>query len=276
VPHLRLVEAADAELSDVKVHGPLIVPPEPNAAHAAEPDWSLGPLAAADGTIRAQIVDAALFFDADVTVPIRRGHIDFNEAIVEHVGPDSSMGVSRLGVYVDAPNGRSYLYQFSSAPVSGVEFERRGALLGAWVSDRGNLRLQAFVEGLLRQGRLGPGAGFTEEARVLFERTALSGDLQLSDGRFAAPGLEVELVGRADRRNAIRLHSKAVGRGLTVEMNSMSVRHAALNASNTRLACDELTAALVLQVWVEGTQLRFAFDVPKIKMSGLRVDRDRA
>jgi hypothetical protein len=181
------------------------------AGQSAAEAWCLGPLAAADGTIRAEIVDAHLLFDADVTVPIRRGNIDFNQATVEHVGPDSSMGVSRLGVYVDAPNGRSYVYQFSSTPVSGVEFERRGAFLGAWVANRGNLRLQDFAEGLLRQGRRGPGAGFTEEARLLFDRTALSGDVQLSDGRFAAPGVEADLVGRADGRNTIRT-ARGVGR----------------------------------------------------------------
>ena len=294
VPRLRFLEASDAEFSGVKVHGPLIFSREPKehlhashvqggpprtgdtAAAEAVEAWCLGPLAAADGTIRAEIVDAHLLFDADVTVSIRRGKVDFNEATVEHVGPDSRMGVSRLGLYVDAPNGRSYVYQFSATPVGGVEFEQRSAMLGAWVANRGNLRLQAFAEGLLSQARGGPGVGFTEEARLLFERTALSGDVQLSDGRFSAPGVEAELVGRADGRNAIRLHSKAVGCGLTVEIPSLSVRHAVLNAGNTRLACDELTGALVLRVLLKGTQLRFEFDVPKIKMSGLRVHPDSA
>ena len=117
-----------------------------------------------------------------MTVPIRDGQIDFNETTVEHVGPDSRMGVSRLGLYVDAPNGRSYVYQFSSVPVAGVEFEQRGPLLGAWVTDRGKLRLQAFGEGLLLQGSGGHGVGFTEQARVMFDRTAVSGDVRLSDG----------------------------------------------------------------------------------------------
>jgi hypothetical protein len=288
-PRLRVLQAADAELSGVKIQGPLIFSPEPNgpvhprrvqggrapggdtAAGAAADAWCLGPLAAAEGTIRAEIVDAHLLFDADVTVPIRRGEIDFNEATVEHVGPDSSMGVSRLGLYVDAPNGRSYVYQFPATPISGVEFEQRSAFLGAWVAKRGNLRLQAFAEGLLRQALRAPGTGFTEEARVLFERTAVSGDVQLSDGRFMAAGLEADLVGRANGRNAIRVHSKAVGRGLTVEMPSLSVRNAVLNASDTRLACDELEGALVLRVLSKGAQLQLELDVPRIKISGLHV-----
>ena len=208
-PRLTSLEAAGAELAGVKVHGPLIFSPQLKetlhalhvaagaprigdtaAAQAAGSAWCLGPLAAADGRIRAEIVDAHLMFDADVTVPIGGGAIDFNEVTVEHVGPDSSMGVSRLGVYVDAPNGRSYVYQFASTPIGGVEFERRGGPLGAWVSNRGNLRLKPFVEGLLRQARSERGAGVTEEARQMLERTALSGDVELSDGRFAVPGIE--------------------------------------------------------------------------------------
>ena len=290
-PRLRFVEAADAELSGVKVRGPLNFSRQPEEhAHTthvkgsppatgdtpAAATWCLGPLAAADGIIRAEIVDAALLFDADVTVPIRRGTVDFNEVTVEHVGPDSSMGVSRLGLYVDAPNGRSYVYQFATVPIGGVEFEQRSAWLGAWVSNRGNLRLQAFLEGMLRQAQGAPAEGFTDEARLLFERTAVSGDLQLSDGRFAAPGLKADVVGGEDGRNAIRLHSKAVGRGLTVEMTSLSVRHAALNASDTRLACDELTGALVLRLELQGTQLRFELDVPKITARRPAVKKGRA
>jgi hypothetical protein len=59
-------------------------------------------------------------------------------------------------------------------------------------------------------------------------------------------------------------------------MPSLSVRNAVLNASDTRLACDELNGALVLRVLLKGAQLRFEFDVPKIRISGLRAHPDRA
>jgi hypothetical protein len=261
----RLVslEAASAELSGVKVEGPLVSSPQ------ATGDWSLAPLAAADGTIRAEIVDAHLLFDADVTVPIRHGEVDFDDATVEHVGPDSRMGVSRLGLYVDAANGRSYLYQFPSTPVSGVQYERRGAMLGPWVSDRGSLRLQEFVEGLLRQGPGGHGPGFTEQARLLLDRTALAGDVQLSDGKFAAPGVQADLVGRAEGRNAVRVHSEAVGGGITVEIASLSVRHARLEWGDVKLVCEQVWAALTLRLFVEGGQLRFAAHLADITVSGV-------
>ena len=272
-PHLHRAQAASAELSGVEVQSPVLLPPPATAAGkpAASGPWTLGPLAAADGTIRAEIVDAHLLFDADVTVPIRQGRIDFGEASVAHVGPDSRMGVSRLGVYIDAPNGRSYLYQFSCMPMAGVEYERRGALLGPWVTDRGRLQLQAFAEALLRQPAKGLGMGITDQARQLFDRTALSGELQPGDGRFAAPGMQLDLAGRAEGRNAIRLHSEAVGRGISAEIASLSARDALLQAGGLQLSCDAITGALTLRAFVEGGQLRFAFTLANLKIAGLQL-----
>jgi hypothetical protein len=289
-PRLGALEAANAEVSGVKVHGPLTLPGPPRealrasqvmvaapasgatpAGQAAGGPWFLGPLAAAEGSLRAKIVDAHLMFDADVTVPLHQGEVDFNDATVEHVGPDSRMGVSRLGVYVDAPNGRSYLYQFPSAPVGGVEYERRGALLGPMVSDRGKLQLQAFAEGLLRQLRAGLGFGITEQARQLFDRTALAGEVQAGDGKFSAPGLQAEFVGRAEGRNRVRLHSEAVGRGLTLEMPSLSLRQAVLGARGLELACGDVTGALLLRLVAERAQLRFDFELATMNIAGLRL-----
>ena len=232
---------------------------------------SLEPLAGAAGAIRAEIVDAHLGFDADVTVPIRQGWIRFNDATVEHVGPDSRMGVSQQGIYVDAPNGRSYLYQFAPEPAAGVEYEQRGALLGTMVSDRGSLQLQPFVQALLAQLKGGRGLGVTEQARMLFDRTAIQGEVRLGDGPIAAPGVQGQLAGRAAGHNTVRLHSDAVGRGLTAEIDALSVRDALLDAGGTQLRCDEITGAFTLRLFVEGAQLRVAFDIASVKLSGLRV-----
>ena len=285
-PHLSALKAAEAELSGVKLQGPLTVPPQIRAAWqalraantAATPTgtaaqaWCLGPLDKADGTIRGEITDAHLLFDADVTVPIRQGQIDFNDATVEHVGPDSRMGVSRLGLYVDAPNGRSYLYQLASAPLAGVEFERRGALLSPWVSERGKLHLKTFAEAMLRQSVGGPGQGLTEQARLLLGRTALSGEVQLGDGLFAVPGMHVRLDESAEGRNAVGMRSDALGQGLTVEMDSLSAGQAVANWRGAQLACDKLTARLRLQLVVEGQQLRFVLQIENCKLTGARVD----
>ncbi|MDM0002253.1 hypothetical protein QTI24_26865 [Variovorax sp. J22P240] len=289
--HLSSVEAIEAELSGVKLSGPLVMPVEVQkvrdalpvaggvafsagraAPHAVPDVPSLGPLAQADGTIRGQITDAHLLFDAEVTVPIRQGQIDFNDATVEHVGPDSRMGVSRMGIYVDAPNGRSYVYQFPSAPLGGVEFERRGALLGPWVSERGKLRLQEFAEAMLRQSG-GASQGLTEQARLLLGRTALSGEVQLGDAPFAVPGLQAHMEGRRDGRNALVLRSEALGEGLTVEMPSMSARDAMATWASFQLGCSAITARLKLQLTVDGSRLRFALEIENCKVAAPRLQR---
>lgn len=291
---LCALEAASVELDGVKLKG-LLVPARPSGAGLNAPDaqasgtaaghpvaragassWSLAPLAAANGAIRAEIVDAHLLFDANVTVPIRAGVIDFNDATVEHVGPDSRMGISQLGVYVDAPKGRSYLFEFPSPPLAGVQYERREALLGPWVSDRGKLNLQAFGEALGLFSQDTKGAGFTEQARLLLARTALSGDVRLGDARFCAPGVQADLVGRNEGRNGVQLRSKAVGQGITVEMASLSLRHAVLKWNAMQLGCAELTGQLVVRAGLEGTQVRFAFDLENTKLSGLRFDLEQA
>lgn len=286
-PQLAGVEAREAEFSGLKLHGPLRMPPrlheawntahapaaEAPASQASADATSLTPLGTAHGTIRGQITDAHLLFDADVTVPIRGGRIDFNDATVEHLGPDSRMGVSRLGIYVDAPNGRSYVYRFASAPLAGVAFERRGALLSPWISERGKLQLQEFAESMLRRG-LGQGhEGLTEQARDLLGRTSLSGDLQLGDGGFALPGLQGRLEGRDEGRNRIGLHSEAVGRGVTVEIDSLLMRDAAAAAENAHLGCDTLRAKLKLQLVSEGAEMRFVLDLESGTGAGLRFDR---
>lgn len=282
VPRLVSVDAAKVELTAVKLQGPVTVPsssateataPTPPAADA----WRLDPLGTADGTLRAKITDAMLLLDADVTVPVRHGQIDFNDATVEHVGPDSRMGVSRLGLYVDAPDGRSYLYQFASAPLAGVEFEQRGALLSPWVSERGKLQLQVFAESMLRQGMLRQGAaaqdqGLTAQARVLLGRTALSGEVRLGDGLLAAPGVQVELQGRADGRNAVALHAKAVGQGVAAEIASLSARNAVAKLARTQLRCDQLAASAKLQLVSDGTQLRFALDMASATLTAARLE----
>jgi hypothetical protein len=266
------LELAVLDMEVAGLHGSFEMP-SLTGDDAPVPDgpWSLAPLAAANGTLRAQIVDAHLVFDANVTVPIRDGQIRFNDATVEHVGPDSHMGVSRLGIYVDAPNGRSYLFQFATTPVAGVEFERRGSMLGAWVSDRGSLRLQEFAQGMLQQGPAGKGPGFTEQARLLFARTSLSGELRLGDGKVGLPGAQAELAGRAQGHNVVRLASESVGRGLTADVDSLSLRNLVLQSGDLRLTCDEIAGALRLRMAIDGAQLRFEFDFAKIRLSRLRL-----
>lgn len=268
-PRVQRVEAESAELSAIRIQAPVQLTSGGHGAIAGA--WRLEPLADANGTIRAEIVDAHLLFDADVTVPIQAGQVDFRDATVEHVGPDSRMGVSRLGIYVDAPNGRSYLYQFASAVIAGVEYERRGTMLGPWVTSRGKLQLQPFGESLLAQRRDGQAQGFTEQSRQLFDRTAVAGEVRLGDGQLAAPGVRAELVGRAEGRNTVRIHSEAVGRGFTLAIETLSARDAALAAKGRQLHCGEMTGAVTLRMFLEEAKLCLALEVASLKVAGLQL-----
>ena len=275
VPRLDAMQAREVECEGLNLQGPINIAPQAHKAGDASqlPDkapadaWRLDPLGQAEGTVRAQIADAHLLFDADVTVPIRHGQIDFNDATVEHVGPDSRMGISRLGLYVDAPNGRSYLYQFASAPLAGVEFEHRGALLGSWVSGRGKLQLQPFAESALRQGRDNLDPGLTAQARQLMDRTGLSGEVRLGDGLLAMPGLQVHLQGAHEGANAIALHATSAGRDVTATIASLSARDAAATWKGAQLGVDALTGKLSLQLWVEGPPMRFVLGLENARLT---------
>jgi hypothetical protein len=266
------LKAERAEFSGIRLAGPLQLSPQAIGEWKAAA-WSLAPLADANGEIRARITDAQLFFDADVTVPIRQGRVDFRDASVAHVGPDSRMGAAPEGIYVDAAGGRSYLYRFAQNPMPGVQYERRAALLGPWVSDRGKLDLQPFAEALMHQGRSSPGLGFSEQTLQLLARTALSGELRLGDGRFAVPGLQGELFGRAEGNNTIRPHSAKVDRGLMLDLPNLALRNVVFGAGGMQLACDELTAALTLAFVFEGARIGYVLEIARVAIANLRLDR---
>jgi hypothetical protein len=266
-----LVRAARAVLSDVTVRlrtapqagGPLDAPEslsvgelrlegasvEPHAMppRAAGPhrSWRLDPLASLDGSLHADITDATWVFDADVTIPITRGRIDFNRATVEHVGPDSSMGLSRMGIYVDAPNGRTYLYLLSATHVPGASFERRGALLPSWTGDRGSIDIQPFVEGLISGIPLGaPATG----ARDMLARTRVRAELQLGNGVLGDDRDRVVLAGREQGKNRIELSSAPSGTGIVLRMPELSAGESHFQHFGRVVSTGALAATLSVQL----------------------------
>ena len=278
-PRWSALQIAAAELSGVKLSGrvadlpPMSATADLSTSHAPADCWCFGPLEAAEGTIHGTITDAQLLFDAKVTVPIRRGQIDFNDTAVEHIGPDSRMGVSRLGIYVDAPTGRSYLYQFASAPLVGVAFEQRDALFGPWVSERGKLWLQAFAEALVGRADMGQNQGLTEQARLLLRRTALSGQVRLGDAPFAAPGFQGRTESSADGRNTVALTSPAVGDGLGVSIADLAVRDLAAHRYGLRVLCDAISAGVQLDLIGGEPDTMFSLALQEVRMGRLRLER---
>lgn len=224
----RLAEAAVDELT--LEDGRLVLDGPPSAlplAAAARQGWRLDALGMLNGTLHGYITDAAWIVDADVRVPIAGGSVDFNRVEVAHVGPDSSMGVSHMGLYVDAPNGRQYLFLFAGSHVPGVRFERRG-LLGARVADRGALDLRAFLEGVLRHLGGAPLGRAPHQVGAQLDRTRLSGELQLGDGALGAERAHLVLDGRAEGRNTVKLAAAAVSRHLQADVPALSAAAASL------------------------------------------------
>jgi hypothetical protein len=235
IDELRLKDARLAPLA-----GPL------RGADGARQRWWLDPLGALDGTLHADIVDAAWIFDADVTVPISGGLIDFNRTTVEHIGPDSSMGVSRMGVYVDAPNGRTYLILLSATHVPGVHFERRdGGLLPSWSGDRGSVELQPLLECLLSGMHIGTFATGTGD---MVSRTRLRGEFRLGDGVIGNQRHRVVLAGRESGRNQVGLSSVPSGRGIVLRMTELSASEAHWESSGAVVETGALSATLSVQL----------------------------
>lgn len=207
--------------------------------------WRLEPLAALDGTVHADVADAAWVFDADVTLPISRGRLDFNRATVEHVGPDSSMGISRMGIYVDAPNGRHYLYLLSATQVPGATFERRATLLPFGSGDRGSIDLRPFVECLLAGLPLGSLASGTQQ---MIARTRLRAELQPGDGAIASDRDRVVLTGRERGKNRIELSSTPTGPGFVLRIPELSAAESQVERFGWVASTGALSATLSAQL----------------------------
>lgn len=238
---------------------------------AAGMSWQLDALAGLQGVLKALITDAAWVLDADVRVPIDDGRIDFNRVTVEHLGPDSSMGVSHMGVYVDAPNGRTYLYMFSGPQVPGVTFEHRGSLFGSRVTERGSLDVRAFAECLLRHTGGQPVGWAPHQTAATLDRTRLDGELQLGDGALGTAQQHLMLDGQVQRRNRIELSAAVVSRELTLRWPGLSAREARFELQGQPGRTGAVAATLSVQASGLGLQARSQAPALNVDVESLTV-----
>ncbi|HUP07008.1 MAG TPA: hypothetical protein VMU47_07645 [Caldimonas sp.] len=239
---MRELRVGEWRLEGARVEVPIIRVPRPTTAPHGK--WRMEPLGAVDGSMHAGITDAHWMFDADVTIPIGSGRIDFDRATVEHIGPDSSMGISRMGVYVDAPNGRTYLYLFSATHIPGATFERRGALFARRTGSRGALELRPFAECWLSGTTMG---ALATGIRDMLGRTRLSATLRLGDGVMGNDRHRVALGGRDQGRNRIELSSGESGEAV-LRMHDLSVIGSRLEVADYVVETGPLSATLSVQV----------------------------
>jgi hypothetical protein len=236
--------------------------------------WQLQPLAGLEGTMRAFITDAAWIVDADITVPLKGGVLDFDQVVVEHVGPNSSMGVSRGGLYVDAPNlGRRYLVLFTGADVPGARFEHRSTGFGARVSERGAIDLSSLVQGLLAGAGGAPwGKPANEQVEATLDRTRLTGELHLGDGWLGTDARHIALAGQAHGRNRISLLAEALGRRLAASVPEFSAAEAAFDLGGLKVRCGTVSAQLHVELSDLRTQPQVRMTAPQMTLRDVSVE----
>jgi len=238
---LRGLTAAELRIE----HAELL--PAPPAGAAA---LRLEPVGTVQGRLQVAIRDAAWVIDAEVTVPVVAGRIDFDRVVVEHVGPNSSMGVSREGVYVEAPNrDRIELLRFTSPAIPGVRYEQRGGFAGLRVTDRGSIDLRVFVEALLGASRDGPSWRLPDrEVQAMLDRTKLTGELQLADGALGSGNDRLVLAGRADGKNGIALDAAVLGQRLVMHWPQLAASGAAFRWLGLSGTTGEISASVDVHV----------------------------
>jgi len=240
---ISTVTIGELRVKDAKVEPHGIAP---RASPGARTAWRLEPLASLTGTLRAEVVDAAWLFDADITIPINVGAIDFNRATVEHVGPDSSLGVDRKGVYIDAPNGRIHLFLWPATIVPGVEFERSHRRLTRFrTAHRGAIQLRPLLESLLAGTPIGT---LAVRVRDLLSRTRVSGTFRLGDGVVGDERRRIVLSGRGLGRNHVELSPGSGGRGVLLRILDLLADELRMEAFGAVVCAGELSASLSMQV----------------------------
>ena len=228
--HARLMLASPPSTGSLEVQGLHAdevdlegVEVTPGAAHASLPfagGWRFDALGTLHGLLEAYIRDAAWVVDAHIRLPVAQGRVDFNTVVVAHVGPNSSMGVGRRGVYMESPGGlRTELFVFDAPQVPGASYEQRGGLGGARVTDRGRLDLPVVLEGLLSVPEPPPLAHLAgPDVGRMLDRTKLSGELRLGDGSLGTACHHLLLAGHAQGKNCMVLSAAVLGQRLVVRM----------------------------------------------------------
>jgi hypothetical protein len=189
--------------------------------------WRLEPIAGLQGSLQVSIRDALWVVDAEITLPIADGRLDFDRVVVEHFGPNSAMGIGRNSLYVDAPTRvRTDLFVFTAPAIPGVDYEQRGGF-GSRVTDRGSLNLAVFVEALLGAAEDAPvGKPAGRDVQVMLDRTKLSGELRLHDGAMGTDRQHLVLAGQSLGKNRISLSAAVLGHRLVARMPALAASRA--------------------------------------------------
>lgn len=270
-PRLLGATAAELELLGVELE-PADWPGLPEVSTLRGEQPRLDALGAMQGLLHAFVTDAVWVVDAEVRVALRDGRIDFNQVAVEHIGPDSSMGISRGGLYIDSPKlGRQYLYLFTARDIPGTHFETRQ---GRKVRDRGQLDLRAFAQGLWAQGRPAPpGKMANRHVESTLDRTRLTGELQFGDGALGSTRRHVVLTGQAEGKNRLIVSAAVLSHKLVLRMPDLAAREARFALAGLDGTSGPISADLSARVsgLGNGSPPELALSLGHLKVEDLRV-----
>lgn len=253
--------AADArswQVRDLTIGAAELTGVEASAAWAgtmgdAIDDLRLDALADLDGVLRAFVTDALWFVDAELTVPIVDGRVRIAAIDVEHIGPNSRLGVDPRGLFVQAPHGgRAYLASFGAGATPSV---------APPVTPAGELDLAALIAAVLGRRAGAPTLARADLLPALL-RTSLVGELQLGNGALGGAGRYILLAGREEQRNGIELSSPALGERLVVHMPRLLATSTEIMLAAHVLRTATLAGAIDLVI-----QPRAADRVPRVQLA---------
>jgi hypothetical protein len=259
---LRRLTAEQVQIDDAEL--------VPAAGAPALPGARLEPLGTVQGRLQVCIRDATWVIDAEITIPVVAGRIDFDRVVVEHVGPNSSMGIATQGIYVDAPNrDRTELMRFAAPSIPGVRYEQRGGFAGMRIVDRGSIDLRAFAEAMLGT----PLWRLPErDVQAMLDRTKLMGDLQLADGALGTVRDHIVLAGRAQGTNGIALTAAVLGQRLVMRWPQLSASGAVFEFLGRRGTTGEIAGAVDAHVTgLSGDAPQVTVKVNRMTIRGVNV-----
>jgi hypothetical protein len=212
-------------------------------------------LGALSGDVNLSFVDAKYYVDADVSVPIRSGSIDFDDVDLEHIGPNSAMGIDPKGIYVDGVSTvvlRSHIYERKN--ISGATFEEwefREPVAAddpgsARITDRGSLNLQKFLEQMLNDPVAGSG-GAPKQLEEL-NRMRLKGKVRLGDDAIGKGKNSVTLSGSSAGKNVITIDSVNLGSNLEIKLPEFQASKGNFELFGKAGETGQITAKLKLDI----------------------------
>ena len=156
-----------------------------------------------------------------ILIPIRQGTIDFDDVVIDNVGPNSDMGVDNDGIYVDqlgfgGPIFRDHVYERHDIPGATLEtYDTDGE--HTYISDHGGLNLQVFLESILNAPP-NPSGGAPPERISTLDEKSLTGNVSLGDDTLGKSKNNVTLSGRQTGKNTITIAGARLGQNLEIQM----------------------------------------------------------